>query len=499
MSLVPGSAARPIVWTIAGSDSCGGGGIQADLKTLTALGAHACTVIASITAQNSEAVRAILPTASGMVAAQIVALKDDMPPRAVKLGMLGDAAGIEALVEILKELDNYVVYDPVLISSSGTKLLDFDARNAAKEKLLPDVDLLTPNIHEAEFLSGLKIKSDEDVEKAAGALLALGPSAVIIKGWSSGQDFAQDFYSNGTEKFWLASPKRAGATSRGTGCTFSSSLAAAHAFGFNEADAAVIAKAYVNKCLRLSKPIGRGMPILSHEAWPPAPEDMPWLTSTAAAGRKLPAFPDCGQEELGFYPVVDSVKWLERLLPFGVRTAQLRIKDRKGAELEEEIKQAVALARRAQCRLFVNDYWELAVKHQAYGVHLGQEDIQRADIAAIEKAGLRLGISTHCYAEVARAHALQPSYMAIGPIFPTTLKSMKFAPQGVAMFRLWRQMLEYPLVAIGGITLESGQELLEAGADGIAVVSDISKNSDPEARAKAWLAKWPNPAKAKSA
>lgn len=200
-----------------------------------------------------------------------------------------------------------------------------------------------------------------------------------------------------------------------------------------------------------------------------------------------PAFPDCGPSPLGFYPIVDSTAWLERLLPLGVTTAQLRNKNLQGEELENEIRAAIVLGRKYNCRLFINDYWELAIKHSAYGVHLGQEDLDTADLQAIACARLRLGISTHDLAEVERAQKIQPSYYAIGPIFETTLKKMKAAPQGVAAIKKWRAMLIGPLVAIGGITLERAPEILAAGTDGIAIVSDITQNASPELRTKAWL------------
>jgi len=488
MSLLPEPPATPpVVWTIAGSDSCGGAGTQADLKTFQALGVHGCSVIAALTAQNSKEVRATAAVPAALLKAQLEALKADLPPKAIKIGMLGDAEGIEILAEMLEKIGIYTVCDPVLVSSSGTALIDVEAVAAMKQLLFQRVDLLTPNRNEAETLLGRKLASDSDIEQAAAELRAAGPKAVIIKGWDSDHSFVQDFYCGAHEKFWLTSPKRKGQTARGTGCTFASTLAAAYALGFHEADAGVIAKAYVNKCLGLQKQIGQGMPFLTHEQWPVTPEDMPWLTPNAAAGRARPSFPDCGPQPLGFYPVVDSFDWLKRLLPLGVTTAQLRIKNFAGTALDDEIRKSIDFARLHNCRLFINDHWQLAIRHKAYGVHLGQEDLAAADTGAIEKSGLRLGISTHCYSEVARALALRPSYMAIGPIFPTTLKSMNYAPQGIKALAQWRKMLSASLVAIGGIALEQAPALREAGADGVAVVSDITKNAHPEKRARSWL------------
>jgi len=487
VSLLPNPPVTPlVVWTIAGSDPCGGAGIQADLKTFAALGVHGCSAITSLTAQNSFAVRATESVSPAMLEAQLAALLEDLPPRAIKIGMLGDIEGIKIIGKYIEKSNTYTVFDPVMIASTGTSLIGADIIPAMKQFLFPHVDLLTPNIAEAETLLGKKISDDMDIEQAATAILKFGVKAVIIKG-SVRDGFAQDFYCSKDQSFWITSPARTGKDSRGTGCTFASALAATHALGFSKSDAAVIAKAYVNQARRLAHALGKGMDFLTHERWPCAPDDLPWITKTADEGRIRPSFPNCGNEPLGFYPIVDSTAWLERLLPLGVTTAQLRIKNLSGEKLEDEIRRAVTLARKYNCRLFINDYWELAIEHKAYGVHLGQEDLATTDIPALEKSGLRLGISTHSYAELARAHALQPSTIALGPIFPTTLKTMSFAPQGVGNLRIWRHILDYPLVAIGGITLEYAAMLAEAGADGIAVVSDVTKNADPEKRVKEWL------------
>jgi len=141
--------------------------------------------------------------------------------------------------------------------------------------------------------------------------------------------------------------------------------------------------------------------------------------------------------------------------------------------------------------LFINDYWELAARFSAYGVHLGQDDLRKADIKQIHSAGLRLGVSTHCYREVARALSLRPSYFAIGPIHATTTKDMKFAPQGIEALKRWRRTLSYPLVAIGGLFLDNAQEAINGGADGVAVVRDISQSSDINKRVSQWLALLP--------
>ncbi|EOC1428867.1 thiamine phosphate synthase [Cronobacter dublinensis] len=182
---------------------------------------------------------------------------------------------------------------------------------------------------------------------------------------------------------------------------------------------------------------------------------------------------------LGLYPVVDSVEWIARLLEAGVRTLQLRIKDKTDADVEADVRAAIDLGKRYHARLFINDYWRLAIKHQAYGVHLGQEDLQTADLNAIRAAGLRLGVSTHDDMEIEVALAVRPSYVALGHVFPTQTKQMPSAPQGLAQLAAHVQRLgDYPTVAIGGISLARAPAVLETGVGSIAVVSAITQAAD---------------------
>ena len=185
------------------------------------------------------------------------------------------------------------------------------------------------------------------------------------------------------------------------------------------------------------------------------------------------------EKKLGLYPVVDSIEWIERLLKIGVTTLQLRIKDKQPEDVEQEIIEAIRLGKQYHARLFINDYWQLAIKHQAYGVHLGQEDLDIADLDAIKQAGLRLGVSTHDQMELQRAKALRPSYIALGHIFPTTTKDMPSKPQGLkALKHQIEQTPDFPTVAIGGISLERVSDVIATGVGSVALVSAITKASD---------------------
>lgn len=189
-----------------------------------------------------------------------------------------------------------------------------------------------------------------------------------------------------------------------------------------------------------------------------------------------------------FYPVVDSAGWVQRLLPLGVKLVQLRIKDAPEARLRAEIGNALAACRTHAAQLVVNDHWQLALDAGADFVHLGQEDLEDADLPALRRRGVRLGISTHDEAELVRALALAPDYIALGPVYPTTLKQMPWAPQGLPRIGEWKAKIgTLPLVAIGGITLERAQGCFDAGADAVALVSDITRHPEPDARTVAWL------------
>jgi thiamine-phosphate pyrophosphorylase len=190
-----------------------------------------------------------------------------------------------------------------------------------------------------------------------------------------------------------------------------------------------------------------------------------------------------------FYLIIDSADWIERLVPLGVKLVQLRMKDRPEDELRTHIRRAKATCAAHDCQLIVNDYWQVAIEEACDFVHLGQEDLAEADVAAIRAAGTRLGLSTHDEAELETALAAAPDYVALGPVYPTILKKMKWAPQGLERIRIWKdKVAPLPLVAIGGLTPERLAGVFDNGADSAAVVTDITLNPDPEARVREWIA-----------
>ena len=190
-----------------------------------------------------------------------------------------------------------------------------------------------------------------------------------------------------------------------------------------------------------------------------------------------------------FYPIVPDLDWMRRLVPLGVRTIQLRLKDASADEVRRQIAGSLEICRTHGCQLIVNDYWREAIALGADFVHLGQEDLGEADIPAIKAAGLKLGLSTHDEAELEIALAAKPDYIALGPVYETKLKAMKWAPQGLDRVGAWKKRIgALPLCAIGGITPERRTGVVAAGADSIAVITDFITHAQPEARVAQWLA-----------
>ena len=203
------------------------------------------------------------------------------------------------------------------------------------------------------------------------------------------------------------------------------------------------------------------------------------------------SFPDLTKKSLGLYPVVDDVDWIERLLKLGINTVQLRIKNPQQADLEHQVARSIVLGRQYQAQVFINDYWQLALKHGAFGVHLGQEDIEESNLSQLSKAGIKIGLSTHGYYELLRIVQINPSYIALGHIFPTTTKQMPSKPQGLVRLALYQQLIDtipyseeligYPTVAIGGIDQSTAEQVWDCGVSSLAVVRANTLAQDPKA------------------
>lgn len=491
---------RPIVWSIAGSDCSGGAGIQADLKTMHQLGCEVCTVITANTAQNSLGVQQINTVSEEVLLSQLDTLANDRLPQVIKVGLLTSQRQVRLVSDWLQDFQKRhsfkLVYDPVATASAGGGLTEEDTLDSIKQYLLPLVDVLTPNAHEAQKLSGVYLINWSSMQQASNELLKLGIGAVILKGGhvELADGYAVDLATTGEQSYWLASRRIDSEHTHGSGCTYAAAVAALLAQGYLLRDAATVSKAYINQALRLAVDFDGIYGPVNQAGWPlqgcdqpqvlmagsPLAKALEWPDESAKASYPSQPFATCDTLKLGLYPVVDNLDWLTTLAKKGVKTLQLRIKNQSAEITESWVAQAVEIGKKYQLRLFINDHWQLAIQYCAYGVHLGQQDLEHADLNAIAQAGLRLGISTHGEYELLLAKQLQPSYLAVGAIYPTQTKDMSGQIQGVVRLARYLQLIKNtPVVAIGGINLERAHEVAQTGVGSIAVVSAICQAAEP--------------------
>jgi len=520
---------KPIIWTISGSDCSGGAGIAADIKTGHGLGVEVCHLITANTVQNSKSLVSVNAVSTDILQQQVDILLHDKPPAVIKIGLIANEQQVLWLIKTLDRLKKVqpaliTVFDPVGQASVGGTLSEITISQLSP--LLAHIDIITPNVAEAIALAQVsqvtkvtkvtKVKSNDDIKVLAKKIYSdFAINSVIIKGGHSKEGYSKNNHSNdlcyhqlnqlrqdNQEKdhqgvfYHLSSVRINNHYTHGGGCCFASAIAAFLAHGYLVRDAFTLSKAFINQGLTASYQLSATQQHKYYGAfeagnWPNNAKDFP-LILNGDNDLNLLSAPfnslELGDNKLGIYPVIDSLYWLKRLLPLGLKIIQLRVKDLTEDELEQIIYQAVELAKNYNTRLFINDYWQLAIKYGAYGVHIGQEDLADADLVQIHQAGLRLGISTHgCY-EFLLAQQLRPSYLAIGAIFPTKTKNMTGQIQGLNNLRqlvvLGHKNEQIPIVAIGGINLNNAPHVLATGVDSIAVVTAITQAKQPEQAVK---------------
>ena len=497
---------------IGGTDPSGAG-LQTDWQVVHHLGVQAASVVTAVTSQNSDGVFDQGVLSYSQIKSQFDTLKSQAFD-AIKIGMLGNAEVVRAVIEFLQtqEKQTAVILDPVLASSSGGALIGDAGKQALISELLSLVTLVTPNADELERLIGQSFTNYSELEKSAQKLMSLGVKNILVKGGHFQADDEQsssDFFISsdgsanikGEEDFYLKGTRwKDKKNVRGTGCSLATAIACKLSQGFPLNDSVVYAKALISNGIRNAVSLDNGQLKLQFSHYdtqhPFELMDMPKLVKSASLLSISYDFASCNSKSpnnrLGIYPVVDSVEWLEKLIALGIETIQLRIKDQKPEDVEDEIIAAIKLGNQNKVRVFINDYWPLAVKHKAYGIHLGQEDLDDADMQVIAESGCRLGVSTHSYTEVARALQIAPSYLALGPIFATTSKDMPWIPQGVDAVKNWVGLLnkDYPLVAIGGINFHRAKELKQTGIGSVAMISEITKADDYKKATEDLLKLW---------
>lgn len=477
---------KPAILLIGGLDPQGCAGMIADSHTVHAHGCHAIPLVTCLTEQTQSGLIALGALSPEQFMRQYQSCVADFDIAAIKVGLIPDVAIASCVKTIIEKHKVPVIWDPVLGSTSGGETVDAKFQQFLIENLLNDITLFTPNAVELAQLT----KQDNTLN-AVNQLLDHGLNACLVKGGHHDSHWATDFYRDKASTFYCYADKQA-ISVRGTGCVLASSIACYLALNYDIRDAIVLAKAYVTRGIRNAYQIGP-YHLIAHASNQVELCDMPKLTYAEAGIGQTFNFPPC-PHRLGVYPVVDTSEWIKKLIAEGVKTIQLRMKDVTEEQCKTEIQKAIQYCDQS-IAFFVNDYWQQAVAYKAYGVHLGQEDLHDANLFEIEKAGLRLGVSTHSYWELARALAINPSYIALGPVFETTSKAMPWLPQGVERVKQWVALLgnNYPLVAIGGINQSRAEQLFrETGVGSVAMISAITKAEDYKKAVHDLLALWHN-------
>lgn len=501
----------PVIWSIAGQDSAGGAGLSADQRAADALGVHLCPVVSALTAQHSRGVDAVFPVPTGQLEGQLQALAGDLPPRAIKTGLLGSVAAIEA---VARWVDHWraqtpgggdphrqlaLIVDPVLgASADGTPFGDEAIVSAYRTLLLPRATVVTPNRAEARRLMGEPAAHGgpfEALPALARALRALGARSVVITGGDApaqpngpASAHCLDWLDTPHAQGWLTAPRVPTPHTHGTGCTFASGVSAAWALGHVEADAIVLARMLTHHALTRSHAAGQGAgPVMAAAGfaagaqaggaplpWLGLGEDLPWQLTMGGTDAPVPAplFQPFEPPSDGLYGILPDSVQVGHALEAGLRCVQLRHKARAG--LRPHLEESVAHCQAQGTQLFINDHWREALQTLAphvgtetqasganappapVGLHLGQEDLLALDATDRRtlldaRQHLMLGLSSHSLWELARAAGCGASLIACGPVKPTTTKDMPWVPQDTDNLSWWVRHSPAPVVAIGGL------------------------------------------------
>jgi len=482
--------------TIAGSDSGGGAGIQADLKTFAALGVYGTSVITAITAQNTLGVLNSAGISPTLVEEQLDAVLSDIGADAIKTGMLYDDDIIEVIVNRLKfyQVPSLVI-DPVMAATSGDILLNYKGIDALREKLLPMAAFITPNVDEASALCGFYIESQKDLNKAAMELHSMGADFVIITGIQRDNQ-STDYCYNGIEIQELTAPIIDTPHTHGTGCSFSAALTACIARGMSPWTAVYMAKRYVTSGLRYAYQVGNGKGPLNHLAsfYPGRLDDRDILETRFNAFNKWGNKP-----RLEPFPVLNVIiggplcagkdyTELTRLaVENGARLIQLREKDSETQQLIETAVNMCKVCHDYGALFVVNDRVDVAAASGADGVHIGQEDMKPQMARTLLGPEKIIGVSAGNLIEAEAAVAAGADYLGVGPVYPTISKDCKNDACGSGLIDEIVTRVPIPVIAIGGITPENTNPPLEAGASGIAVISAILGADDPAGAVKEFM------------
>ncbi len=477
------------VLCIGGIDPTGAAGVLLDTKVVSFFDVSSVVVVTANTVQTGSHFSALNPVSNAVFIEQFSKMTETFHPQVIKTGVLCSKVQVITIAEYLQNNpDVLYVCDPVIKSSSGGELSDRDTLIAFKEMLLPKAMVITPNAHELKLLSSSShaLENIEDVYRLRLIFQEkYQPQNVLLKGGHLPFCQGVDYLFGGKEVLCYLSPSNDYQEVRGTGCALASGIAALLAKGETLKESITLSKFYLTYNIAKAKHfVTQNMLNYQQNCIDSPKQYFPKITEVSTLKHKIKAFPTL-KREIGFYPIVDSALWVERLAKLGVLTIQLRLKGKRCEHIESEIMLANKIAREYKVALFINDHWQYAIKHQCFGVHLGQEDLQTANLQQLYESGICLGISTHDYTELAKALYLSPSYIALGPIFGTQTKTLSFSARGMGMLNIWRGIIPntIQLVAIGGINKGNIIDIVKAGVHP-AVISYLSDENTYQNRIK---------------
>ena len=472
---------------ISGLEANGFAGTVRDIQVSMALGISASAIVTMLTAQNSHGM-----TVNQAVPVKVIIeqLKNLLAiPKVIKIGALPNKEISTAIAQWLQTLNANkpnVILDPIYASSGDASRFSKQTLTNVLEPLLPFIDLLTPNNAELRRLTPALnrgysadiniINYLENKPSFRGRLLVKS-----VNENASAPD-VKDILAKRScvlELIYFSQPKQTAAM-RGTGCLLSTAIACALCEDHPIESAVALASAYLSRELSARKGLVATSTALPQIDWPMNIIYYPQIHLENVTSSLNNAFPALDINQ-GLYPIVDTSEWILKLAKLGVRTIQLRVKDKPLHEVRDEVKRAIEISQTFELQLCINDYWQLAIEFGAYGVHLGQEDLQSANLEKVLSSGLRLGVSTHGDYEFLLARNLRPSYLAVGAIYPTQTKDMSNKIQGLKRLERYCQMAgSIPIVAIGGISIKNIEQVLEKGPNFVAVVSAITQSPTPE-------------------
>ena len=467
---------KPVL-SIAGSDCSGGAGIQADIKTILANGCYAMTAITALTAQNTVGVNAVEPVSPEFLEQQLKAVFEDIRPDAVKIGMVASTELIHTIADCLKRYDVHeVVLDPVMVSTSGCALIHEDAIQALKKELFPLATILTPNIPEAELLTGMTIKNEQDIVAAGQRIMQEFDANVLLKGGHSIAD-ANDVLVCPNRVQWFYGKRIDNPNTHGTGCTLSSAIACGLAKGYGIAQSVGIAKQYLSEALENGINLGKGSGPLNH--------GYTWMKQKKYQPEQyLKLYGITDREILKANASYTSLyEQIEAALRGGVTCIQIRDKDINAQQSIQELMEIKQLVHQYGVPLIINDNVEIAKQIDADGVHLGQDDMSVRQARRILGADKIIGVSAHNVEEAQRAYQDGADYLGVGAVFATSTKK-DAKPLSYETLLSVCEATALKVVAIGGITQHRIRELTGSKISGVALVSALFQADDVELAAR---------------